>query len=402
MGKKGFRLNNQQRRKIMNRIVKGTTIAFCCVVMIFACIDSASSKEVNIGVIMPLTGKVAFVGIDTLHGAQIAAKQINDEGGLMVNGEKYEVNIRSYDDQASAAKAVAGLQLLKDKYDVPAVIMGLSGPTMACLEKNERLGIIIIGFFKHPMATKQGNKLVLRHQQTAVDDAKNIADGAAKVLKAKTYALLSVSDDWGKACVKGYEEAFKKLGVNQVANEWLDERTQTDFRGQLTKIKAANPDVIILTAHDEASAGAVIQAHELGIKKPFVVSPGFGDKAMQLAGPEKIEGYLKRIEFTSKTPWPPANARYRNELYPAMGFKEKLAAFGINAYGSIWIIAKAMEKAGTTTDALKIRQAVPSVVPLPEKYNTTGVSAFLEDGSGVVTGEMGVFRNGKLVPVNAQ
>ena len=382
--------------------MKGTMVIFCLWAMIFASHVSAESKVVNIGVIMPQTGKVAFVGIDTLHGAQIAAKEINDEGGLMVNGEKYEVKIRSYDDQASAAKAVAGLQLLKDKYDVPVVLMGLSGPTMACLEKNERLGILIIGFFKHPMATKQGNKLVLRHQQTAVDDAKYLADAAAKVLKAKTYALLTVSDEWGKASVEGYEEAFKKLGVEQVAIEWLDERTQTDFRGQLTKIRAANPDVIILTAHDEASAGAIIQAHELGIKTPFVLSPGFGDTAVKLAGAEKIEGDLKRIEFTSKTPWPPANARYRNELYPAMGFKEKAAAFGINAYGSVWIIAKAMEKAGTTTDALKIRQAVPSVVPLPEEYNTTGVTAFLEDGSGVVSGEMGVFHNGKLVPVNAE
>ncbi len=386
----------------MGSIMKGLVGVFLLLAMIFTSHASAGSKVVNIGMIMPQTGKVAFVGIDTLHGAQVAAKQINDEGGLMVNGEKYEVKIRVYDDQASAAKAVAGMQLLKDKYDVPVIIMGLSGPTMACLEKNERLGILVIGFFKHPLATKQGNKLVLRHQQTAVDDAKAIADGAAKVLKAKTYALLSVSDEWGKASAEGYEDALEKLGVKQVASEWLDERTQTDFRGQLTKIKAADPDAIILTAHDEASAGAVIQAHELGIKTPFVLSPGFGDTAMKLAGNEKIEGYLKRIEFTSKTPWPPANARYRNELYPAMGFKEKAAAFGINAYSSIWIIAKAMEKAGTTTDALKIRQAVPSVVPLPEKYNTTGVSAFLEDGSGIVTGEMGVFRNGELVPVDAQ
>lgn len=386
----------------MGKIIKGAVGVFCLWSMIFAGHALAGSKVVNIGMIMPQTGKVAFVGLDTLHGAQVAAKQINDEGGLMVNGEKHEVKIRVYDDQASAAKAVAGMQLLKDKYDVPVIIMGLSGPTMACLEKNERLGVLIIGFFKHPLATKQGNKLVLRHQQTAVDDAKAIADGAAKVLGAKTYALLSVSDEWGKACLQGYEKAFEKLGVKQVANEWLDERTQTDFRGQLTKIKAANPDAIILTAHDEASAGAVIQAHELGIETPFVVSPGFGDTAMKLAGADKIEGYLKRIEFTSKTPWPPANARYRNELYPAMGFKEKPAGFGLNAYASVHIIALAMQKAGTTSDALKIRQAAPSVVPLPEKYNTTGVSAFLEDGSGIVAGEMGVFRNGKLVPVAAQ
>jgi branched-chain amino acid transport system substrate-binding protein len=270
---------------------------------------------------------------------------------------------------------------------------------MACLEKNERLGVLVIGFFKHPDATRQGNKLVLRHQQTTADDARDNAGAAAKIVKAKAYAMISDSSDYGKASAEGYEDAFQKLGVKQVASEWFDERTQTDFRGQLTKIKAAKPDVIMLTAHDEASAGVIMQAHELGIDSPFVVTTGFGVTAEKLTGPKLIEGYMKRIEFTSKTPWVPAVARYRNELYPAMGFKEPAAGFGINAYASVHIIASAMQKAGTTTDALKIRQAAPSVVPLPEKYNTTGISGFLEDGSGVIPGEMGVFREGKLVPI---
>ncbi|MBI4767406.1 MAG: ABC transporter substrate-binding protein [Deltaproteobacteria bacterium] len=359
----------------------------------------AYGDEVNIGVIMPLTGKVAAVGIDTLHGAQIAAKEINDEGGLNVGGKNYMITIRQYDDEASAAKAVAGMQLLKDRYNVRVVIQGLSGPTMACLEKNERLGVLIIGFFKAPEATTRGNKLVLRHQQTADDDARDCARAAVKILKAKTYALISDTSDWGKASAEGYEDVFEKLGVKKVASEWFDERTQTDFRGQLTKIKAAKPDVIMLTGHDESSAGVITQAHELGIKTPFVVTTGFGVTGEKLTGPKLIEGYLRRIEFTSKTPWPPANARYRTQLYPAMGFKEPAAGYGLSSYASVHIIARAMQKAGTITDALKIRQAVPSVVPLPEKYNTTGVTGFLENGTGIITGEMGVYRDGKLVPM---
>ncbi|RJR40946.1 MAG: hypothetical protein C4576_19100 [Desulfobacteraceae bacterium] len=384
----------------MNRIIKGTTVVFWFLAIAFSSLDLASAQEVNIGVIMPLTGKVAAVGIDTLHGAMVAAKEINDEGGLSVGGKKSKVTIRSYDDEASAAKAVAGMQLLKDRYSVPAVIKGLSGPTMACLEKNERLGILLIGFFKHPDATRQGNKLVLRHQQTTAEDARDNAGAAAKILKPKAYAMISDTSDYGKASAEGYEDVFQKLGVKQVASEWFDERTQTDFRGQLTKIKAAKPDVIMLTAHDEASSGVIIQAHELGIDAPFVVTTGFGVTAEKLTGPKLIEGYMRRIEFTSKIPWPPANARYRTELYPAMGFKEPAAGFGISAYASVHIILQAMQKAGTTTDALKIRQAVPLVVPLPEKYNTTGVTAFLEDGSGVIPGGMGVYREGKLVPIS--
>jgi hypothetical protein len=85
-----------------------------------------------------------------------------------------------------------------------------------------------------------------------------------------------------------------------------------------------------------------------------------------------------------------------------MGFKEPPAPFGMNTYCSIHIIARAMEKAGTTTDALKIRQAASSVVPLPERYNTTGITGFTEGGDAIMTGVIGFFRNGTLVPYDAK
>ena len=383
----------------MNRIMKGITVIFCLLAIVFIGHGSALSGEINIGLSMPLTGRVAAIGIDTLHGAEIAAKEINDGGGVMVGGKKYTVKIRYYDDQCVAAKAVAGMQKLKDRYDIPVIIECISGSVLAMLERNEKMGVLIMGFFKSPVATNKGNKLVLRHQQTINADAQDLASEAVRILNAKTYAMISDNSDYGKASVKAYQEAFQKLGTKEVANEWLDARTQTDFRGQLTKIKAAEPDVIMLTAYDEASAGVVKQAHELGIKTTFTLSTGFGNTAEKLTGPKLIEGYLKRLEFTSMTPWPPANAKYRTNLYPAMGYKEPIAGFGINTYGTVHIIVRAMQKAGTVSDALKIRQAAPDVVPLPEEYNTTGIKGFKENGDGMITAKIGMYKNGKLVAV---
>lgn len=379
---------------------KGIAVIFGAVVLFIFKGLAAGEDGINLGFTGPLTGPAAAIGIDSLHGNLIAAKEINDEGGVAVAGKKYKVVIQSYDDEGVAAKAVAGMQRLKDKYEVPGINQNISGSLMAMLERNEKMGILLIGFFKIPEATKRGNKLVLRHQQTHNEDAMGLAEGAVKVLNAKTYAMISDVGDYGKTSVRAYQQAFEKLGVKMVANEWLDQRTQTDFRGQLTKIKAAKPDVIMLSAYDEASAGAIKQAHELGIKTPFAVSTGFGATAEKLTGPDLIEGYLRRIEFTSAIPWPPAVARYRTQLYPAMGFKEPIAGFGVNCYASVHIIVRAMQKAGTTTDAFKIRQAVPSVVPLPEKYDATGLKTFTEEGEGMITAKIGRYQKGKLVTVH--
>jgi hypothetical protein len=57
-----------------------------------------------------------------------------------------------------------------------------------------------------------------------------------------------------------------------------------------------------------------------------------------------------------------------------------------------------MQKAGTTTDAFKIRQAVPLVVPLPEKYDSTGLKGFAEDGEGIMSAMIGRYQKGIVVP----
>jgi branched-chain amino acid transport system substrate-binding protein len=380
--------------------MKRMALLLSLLIALFIFQSSAFGEDViNIGFCGPLTGPAAAIGIDSYHGTLIAAKEINDEGGVTVAGKKYKIVIQSYDDQGVAAKAVAGMERLKDKYNVSVIVQNISGSVMAMLERNEKMGILIIGFFKIPEATKKGNKLVLRNQQTIEEDAMGLAKETVKILKAKTYAMISDTGDYGKTSVKAYQQAFDKLGVKLIANEWLDQRSQTDFRGQLTKIKAANPDVIILSAYDEASAGVVKQAHELQIKTPFAVSTGFAATAEKLTGPDLIEGYLRRLEFTNSIPPHPAVTRYRNQLYPAMGYKEPPAGFGLNCYASVHILVRAMQKAGTTTDALKIRQAVPSVLPLPEKINTTGVKGFQEDGDGIMVGKIGRYHKGKLVPV---
>jgi branched-chain amino acid transport system substrate-binding protein len=361
---------------------------------------SAAAQEIHIGFTGPLTGPSAYIGIDAMHGAMIAAKEINDEGGVTVAGKKYRVSIDTYDDEGVAAKAVAGMQRLKDKYEVPVIIQNVSASIMGMLERNEKMGILMTGFFKHPEATRKGNKLVLRHQQTIDKDCKDLARETAKLLKARTYALISDTGDYGKTSVKAFQEAFEKLGVKQVANEWLDQRTQTDFRGQLTKIRAANPDVIMLTAYDEASAGVIKQAHELGMKTPFAVSTGFQAMGEKLTGPDLIEGYLKPLSHYAVTPPPPAVTRYKTQLYPAMGFKEPPASYGMACYQIVHGLVLAMQKAGTTTDAVKIRQTVPQVYPLPEKYDPYGVIGYREDGDGIMNIKVGRFHKGKLVPAN--
>ena len=383
----------------MKETMKRAVAVFFMWVLMFIFSGTAIGDEINIGFTGPQTGPAAYLGVDSLHGALIAAKEINDAGGVVVAEKKYTVKIHVYDDELNAAKAVAGMQRLKDRYSTPVIIQNSSACIMGMLEKNEAMGVLLIGFFKHPEALKKGNKLALRHENTVGYDVGLLVEGTVKILKPKTYAMLSDVSDNGKTYEQLYKPLFEKMGVKMVANEWLDQRSQTDFRSQLTKIKAANPDVIMLSAYDEASAGAIKQAHELGIKTPFAVTSGFQSVGQKLTGPALIEGYIRVIQYHDQVPVPPAIVRYKTQLYPAMGYKEPAGPYGLAIYAATHTIVKAMEKAGTTTDASKIRQAAPLVVPIDKKYNTHGLKAWDATGEGAMASVIGRFRNGELVPV---
>jgi hypothetical protein len=105
------------------------------------------------------------------------------------------------------------------------------------------------------------------------------------------------------------------------------------------------------------------------------------------------------LEYPDVTPTPPAIERYKTKLYPAMGYKEPFSLYGTIVYQALHTIVLAMQKAGTTTDAWKIRAAAPLVVPIDKKYDTTGFRAWKENGEGVMDQRLGRYRNGKLVEV---
>jgi len=55
-----------------------------------------------------------------------------------------------------------------------------------------------------------------------------------------------------------------------------------------------------------------------------------------------------------------------------MSYKEPTSSYCMACYQIVHVMVLAMQKAGTTSDVFKIRQAAPQVFPIPEKYDPTG------------------------------
>jgi len=351
---------------------------------------------VTIGGVYPMSGGAASVGIGWDRGLKLAVDEINARGGIDVAGKKYYMKAESYDDEYNPAKSVAGLRKLKLLYDIPVVQMMMSGSSLAVLEINEELGVLWLGLAANPRITELGNKLVLRMPAVGKLEVGAFANVAVDIFGKAEFAIMADTGDWGRSQEAAFREVVTEHGAKVVASEWFAEATDTDFYPQLTKIKAKNPAAIYTAAHDEVAMLITKQAREIGITAPLIFPMGcMTPQARGQLDPKLIEGY-----YVGVSNWDlmgPEVKRYIETYDKKYG--EKAPVYSGCAWEGTWIAALAMQKAGTVTDAYKIRDAALQVIPLPED-----ISVMREERFDPVTGQgywwtgLAVIKDGKIVP----
>ena len=92
----------------------------------------------------------------------MAAKEINDAGGLEVGGKKYKLEVVALDDKYSPSEAAVNAKRLRAQYKAPVVFCPHSGGNFAMQAFNEQDGFLIGAYTSVPQMTERGNKLTLR------------------------------------------------------------------------------------------------------------------------------------------------------------------------------------------------------------------------------------------------
>jgi branched-chain amino acid transport system substrate-binding protein len=355
-----------------------------------------AAEVVKIGVIGPLTGGLAYFGVNCKMGVDLAVSQINGSGGIEVGGKRYLLETVPYDDEAKTEKAVAGVRKLAALDRVP-VIMGpvVSSCTLAALGVNEKERVLIFTITTHSDVTRKGNKLVVRFPPTTDILLSKLARASMQYKKWKTVAILADSDERGRSAAAIFTAAFNKVGGTVLAQEFSEHRSTTDFYAQVTKMKALNPDVLMIIAQDEPAALIIKQAREVGWQGPFMFPETFHKKGIELAGAKNVEGSLLIVGIIDLER--PPYLKLRADFQAKFGSKARLEPYSVIAYDSTYLTVYAMQKAGTVTDAYKIREAIPKVIPFKESvYERTSVD---ETGQGWGPIFVGELRDGKPVVI---
>ncbi|MBI3003590.1 MAG: amino acid ABC transporter substrate-binding protein, partial [candidate division NC10 bacterium] len=266
---------------------------------------AGAQNPLRVGASLSLTGSYAALGQNQHRGYQLCAKHANEKGGVL--GRKVEFVL--YDDQSQPATGVRLYEKLITEDKVDAVMGPYSSAiTEAVANVTEKYKMPMVA----PMASttaifKKGRKFIFMVQSPAEVYLEGLIDMAAK-RGLKTVAVINEDTLFPKATVQGTIELAKQKGLRVVFVEGYP-KGNTDFSAILTKIRAANPDVLGAATYFDDAVAITRQMKELNVNpKMYGVTVG-GDLPTfyQLLG-KNAEFVYGATQWEPELPYPGAKA----------------------------------------------------------------------------------------------
>ena len=340
---------------------------------------AAHADEINIGFTGPLSGGAALYGENTLEGLRMAAEEINAAGGITVDGEKHTINIQALDDKYSPSQAAVNGKRLVQQYNAPVIFTPHSGGTFALQAFNERDGFLVMSYTSVPAVTSKGNKLTVKIPPNFTDYIEPFSRITMDRFGNKL-GVANATHDYAKYWTKEFVPVWRELGGEVAAMNPMDYNKSADFYTGVSKVLSEDPDVMFVGGASEPTGLVVRQARELGFKGGFILM----DQA-KMDEVAKVSGGIKSLEGSVGVV--PLD-KYENE--GAKLFLEKWqqehngVATSETAYNyfAMYLIAQAMQEAGTVDDAKAIRAAIGSAMEkVSVEHNPYDVDGIDEAGN---------------------
>jgi len=301
-----------------------------------------------VGAIVSATGPNSPLGEPERLVLQFMEKGINEQGGVL--GRPLKVVIE--DDQSVPKEAVTAANKLLTQDKVVAILGSSgSGPTLAIRPITDKAGIPLIAMAASNAITAPPNDWVWRSPpKDAIAVARMMTYLQEEGLKK--IGLLYDDNAYGSSGKDEINRVKADYGVEVVAEESY-KTADTDVTAQLTKIKGASPDVLVVWGTNPGPAVAAKGAKQLGFTVPFIGSHGIANaKFIELAG-DAAEGVVLpagRLLVPSSVTDPGQKAvvdQFVAAYQEASGGKLP-PTFAGHAFGALGLLVEAIERAGST------------------------------------------------------
>ena len=365
--------------KNMKRVLAVTAAVAMTAAMMPTAVFADEAETFKIGVIGPMTGDYAQYGLGVYHAVQLAAEEVNANGGF--NGYNVEV-LAAGDDQGDPEKAVNAYNDLLDKGMQMLCGTVTSGACIAVgAEAAESTFLFTPSGTAVDCITSGSNEFRMCFTDPAQGTKSAEFIGKHK-LATKVAVLYDSSADYNSGVNDAFVAAAEDNGLEVVADEAYTADSNTDFSVELKKIKDSGAELLFLPNYYSDNALILQQAHDAGMDdmKKFGVDGMDGILGVENFDTSLAEGVMLLTPFSATSDDEKSKAFV--DAYEAANKDEVPNQFAADAYDVIYAMQLAANDAGITPDMSNedISAAMSASMLNIELDGLTGKAKWTEDG----------------------
>lgn len=292
-----------------------------------------AQQPYKIGAVLCSSGPFASVGIEEWNGAQLAEQDINEAGG--VDGRK--IQVIHEDDQGRADLSVIRANKLMEQDKVSAMIACFGAGATAYASSLQKNKVPLFAMIASASITQLNNPYIFR----ALLGDPTMVVGLSELLKKqgkKRVSIVYQGDTYGTGAMQILKDNAKKNGFELVAAESFPVQANLDLTPQLTRVRAANPDAMVIWAGVPQTIVALKNAQQLGLKTQIYGGVPMSTGQVLAAAGDAVEGAIAP-DAIDRTQPNPAHLAYNVKYRKRFG-KDPANTYGMAAYDAVKLIAR--------------------------------------------------------------
>lgn len=323
---------------------------------------AAHAREVSIPVLVPISGFLSLEGMSQRNGALLAFKHapqgVKAEGEVSDTGTSPEVAVNALEKALSEDRPVA----------IVASMLGVQMLAMLPVAAEHQIPLVTVsGTAK---VTELGNAYVFRFFPNDAVVKLAQARYAVEVLGKTRPAILYQTTAYGQSGVAVLDPAFKQLGATVVFEEGLDVKIK-DMLPILTKVREADPDVLILQLHAGSTALVIKEAAAMGLDLPIVAGSAMHQPSTAaLLEPAEMKGVCAETGSSPVSAESPALRKWLEEYRGA--FQTDPDAYALGQYDGVLMVLKAVADGAKTAAEVRDYLATKTYKGLAMTYKSDG------------------------------
>jgi branched-chain amino acid transport system substrate-binding protein len=310
--------------------------------------QASSPVEVNLPILVPITGFLSLEGKSQRNGALLALK--NAPAGLRTRAEVVDTGV-------APESAVNALERAASRGRVTAVVASMLGTQMLAM-------LPVAREQKLPLVTVSGTAEITQMQNPYVfrffpgDDVTKVAHVryAVEELGRRRVALIYQTTAYGQSGRRQIVEKLKAQGLTPVFEDGLEVQIR-DMSPVLGKAKAANPDVLLIHLHAGPTALLIRQAAAMGLDIPIVAGSAMHQPpTAELLEPVELRGVCAEANASPVSGGSPGIERFVQQYRQEFGSEPD--GFALGQYDGVMMVLDAVAKGARNAE--DVRRALAS------------------------------------------